>query len=531
MTSDRSQQLPDFQLSALRAADCGLRNGRDGGRATSCAHRETPPAVKRRDVWLLRVLVVAAFVALLYYYTWWHRAGTIVSLSLAFTAVWTLIQLAGSWVLYLAAHEHRSPPDATDWPTVDVFVTAYNEPCSLVRRSLGAACTMRGAHRTWLLDDGADPTLARLAQRLGAGYLTRDDRRDAKAGNINASLAHTSGAIVVIFDADHAPTPDFLERTLGHFADPAIGFVQVMLTFCNGGQSWVARAGEESSRDYYNPTAKGANGLGGATLVGSNALVRREALASIDGYRPGLAEDLATSIALHGAGWRSLYVAEPLAPGLAPPDLPAWFTQQLKWARGVFEVLLTDYPRLFPHLTWGQRLSYAVRMTYYWIGLVVGIQLCFTLAALFGSADSFGTTFEGYLVHIAPLAVATLLVRHVALRVWRHPSTPTGSLWRALFLVYVTWPIYILAWAMAILRFPLAFRLTPKVSGGVLGIRWMLPQIITLLLMGGGIFYALSIAHLHPQHPLVLCVAFLESIPCVLLFWAWMKTRRHVRHA
>ncbi len=486
--------------------------------------------VKRRDVWLLRVFIAIAFVALLYYYTWWRSAGILVSLSLAFTAVWALIQLAGSWLLYLNARQYSAPPNAIDRPTVDVFVTAYHEPYSLIQRSLSAACAMRGAHHTWLLDDGADSALSRLATQLGVGYLTRDDRRDAKAGNINAALAQTEGAIVVIFDADHAPTPDFLERTLGNFADPAVGFVQVMLTFGNGGQSWVARAGGESSYDFYNPTAKGADGLGGATLIGSNALIRREALASINGYHPGLAEDLATSIALHSMGWRSVYVAEPLAPGLAPPDLSAWFTQQLKWARGVFEVLLTDYPRLFGRLTWGQRLAYGVRLTYYWIGLVVGIHLCFTLGALFGRTNNAGTTFQGYLIHIAPLAMATLLVRTVALRVWRHPATPTSSLWRALLLVYLTWPTYVLAWAMAILRFPLAFRLTPKLSNGILGIRWILPQIITLFVMSSGIFYALLITPQYTQYPLVLAVASLESIPCVLLLVLWMKSSMRSRH-
>src|SRR5690606_40688904 len=61
------------------------------------------------------------------------------------------------------------------------------------------------------------------------------------------------------------------------------------------------------------------------------ALIRRTALESINGYQPGLAEDLATSLQLQAAGWHSVYVPHPLAPGLAPPDLAAWFVQQFKW--------------------------------------------------------------------------------------------------------------------------------------------------------------------------------------------------------
>ena len=171
----------------------------------------------------------------------------------------------------------------------------------------------------------------------------RSGSRDLKAGNINAALPRTDGEVIAVFDVDHAPEPGFLERSLGHFADPRVGFVQVMLTFANEKKSWFARAASESCLDFFNPTSMGMDRLGSATLIGSNALIRRSALESIGGYRPGLAEDLATSIALHAEGWKSAYVAEPLAPGLAPPDVAAWFTQQLKWSRGVFEILLTDY--------------------------------------------------------------------------------------------------------------------------------------------------------------------------------------------
>jgi len=85
---------------------------------------------------------------------------------------------------------------------------------------------MRGIHATWLLDDGDDPRLEQLAATLGAGYLTRHGHQDAKAGNINAALDKTDAEIVAIFDTDHAPAPDFLERTIGYFADPQMGFVR-----------------------------------------------------------------------------------------------------------------------------------------------------------------------------------------------------------------------------------------------------------------------------------------------------------------
>jgi cellulose synthase (UDP-forming) len=481
--------------------------------------------------WVLRVLIVLGLLALTYYLSWWVHArawaSPILSAMLAAAFAYTGAQFLGAWVLYLAARQHPAPPALMRRPTVDVFVTACREPPDLVERSLTAACVIRGEHRTWLLDDGDDQRLANLAARLGAGYLTRATQRDAKAGNINAALARTDGEVVVIFDVDHVPRPDFLERTLGHFGDPLIGFVQVMLTFSNGDESWVARAATETAIDYYNPTSIGSDALGAAALVGSNALIRRAALDSIGGYQPGLAEDLATSVALHATGWRSAYVAEPLAPGLAPPDVPAWFAQQLKWARGVFELLLTAYPSSFGRLTWGQRWAYAVRITYYWIGLVSGVHLVATLAILVTDSRMAQAMWLDYLLHIAPLGVLTLLVRQAAIRTWRHPATPTSPCWRAMLLVYATWPIYTLAWIMAVLRVPLGFRPTPKSASSTLKPSWLLPQVLALALLIATLMRAL-LAGEEPPHSVIVVFAAGQCLSLTALLWHALRPRASV---
>ena len=476
--------------------------------------------------WLIRIAVGMGVAALVYYFSWWfvdRRLSSPWYLFLIILAVfYSGMQLVGNWLLYLVAEHPPPPPAPPAGLSVDVFVTACGEAYPLIERSLAAACEMRGQHHTWLLDDHADPELATLAKRLGAGYLSRTDHSHAKAGNLNHALPLTHGDIVVIFDVDHAPEPDFLERSLGYFTDPKIGFVQVMLTFNNGSQSWVARAAMETSLDFYNPTCLGAYGIGGATLIGSNALIRRTALASIGGYQPGLAEDLATSIALHAARWESAYVAEPLAPGLAPPSFEAWFVQQLKWARGVFELLITAYPRLFGRLTWGQRLSYAVRMTKYWIGPVVGLHLFATIAVLISASALVRMAFHQYLIHLAPLALFDLLIRHLSILYWRHSSTPKTSLIHAVVLVYATWPVYMLAWFMALIRRPLASRLTPKSWTGGLNPLWLLPQAIVIFLLVLGGLYTIIVKDHRPS--LLLMFAVAQGFLQLWLFTKWLQS-------
>jgi cellulose synthase (UDP-forming) len=442
-------------------------------------------------------LVIIAVITLVYYYSWWFNAEHISTWSaLAFSLALTygLVQLVGNWLLYLATHYRSSscPPLTSQKFSVDIFITAYHEDHDLVERALLAACNLPEEKQIWLLDDGHDPALAQMAARLGVGYLTRPIRRHAKAGNINAALPRTTGDIIVIFDIDHAPHPDFLTKTLGCFADPEVGFVQVMLTFANREDGWIPKATADTSLDFYNPVSIGADGLGSATLIGSNALIRRKALDSIQGYQPGLAEDLATSIALHAAGWRSVYVPEPLAPGIAPPDLTSWFKQQLKWSRGVFELLLTDLPHRFSKLHLGHRVMYGVRTTYYWIGLFTAFHILVTIGVLWRGSVSALSSYQDYLLHLAPLVGMTLIVRQLALRRWLHPSLEkTGLQWKPITLVFATWPIYTLSWFMALLRVPLRFQPTPKTASGSLHPAWLLPQIVSILLLITGLIFTI----------------------------------------
>jgi len=475
-------------------------------------------------VLLLRFFIALGFAALVYYFSWWVKDGRYHNIWLLILLIPAVIyagmQMVGNWLLYMWARQPNQIQQRPTGMTVDVFVTAYQEPASMVECTLAAACALRGEHRTWLLDDGSDVVLEVIAKRLGAGYLRRSDHRDAKAGNVNAALEQTDGDIIAIFDTDHVPEPGFLEHSIKHFVDPTIGFVQVMLTFANGEESWVAQTAIETSLEFYNPTSLGADSIGGATLMGSNALIRRKALESIGGYQPGLAEDLATSITLHAAGWKSAYVAEPLAPGIAPPSFTAWFVQQLKWARGVFELLITTYPRVFRRLTWGQRLSYSVRMTKYWIGPVVALHLFATITILMFAGPEVREAFHHYLIQITPLALVDVLIRHTAFRLYRHHSVPKTSLARAVALVYGTWPIYLLAWAMAVLRLPLNFHATPKSKDDKLSPVWLIPQTLGLLLLIAGAIYTVIIK----QHPLSVLLAFaiIQGALQLLMFYKWM---------
>ena len=494
----------------------------DPGEAVPTARPGRPSPVR------LRLLILAGLGIVVWYLGWWFEDNRVASpwlvAGLLAAAVYHWCQLLLAWLLYARACRRPDPPPPSRALSVDVFVCACGEDPALVLDTLAAAVRMRGPHRTWLLDDSRDPRLARGAAELGAGYLTREGNRDAKAGNVNEALKRTRGDILVLFDADHRPEPAFLERSLGWFRNPEVGFVQVMLDFSNEDESAVARGSAGSAEDFYAATSMGMDRLGCATLVGSNALIRRSALESIGGYRPGLAEDLCTSVHLHAAGWKSVYVAEPLAPGLTPAELPTWFRQQLKWSRGVFEVLLRDLPRLWRRLRPGQRLSYLVRCTYYWVGLLVAVHLLFSILYLLAGERVATLRLEGYYGRFLALLGITVLIRQEALRVhgarrrWRLRPEP-------FLLVAATWPVYLAGWLLALLRVPVGWKPTLAVRGQGPRLLSLLPQGVVLGLLLAGIVWSLGFDPM-PAHRGMIPFALAQTSAEAFLIVLALRERR-----
>src|SRR6185503_4470976 len=187
---------------------------------------------------------------------------------------------------------------------------------------------IRYPHTTYLLDDTRDPRFAELAKAMGAVPLEIIGVPGAKAGKINRALEMTSEDFILVLDPDHIPFPEFLDRVLGYFQDEQIGFVQVSQAYYNAPESFVARAAAEQTFAFYGPTMQGMHGTGTTVAIGANCTFRRKALESIGGHGIGLAEDLVTSIRLHAAGWRSVYVPEIVSRGLVPEDLDSFLRQQ-----------------------------------------------------------------------------------------------------------------------------------------------------------------------------------------------------------
>ncbi|GAA1650604.1 glycosyltransferase [Microbacterium flavum] len=253
---------------------------------------------------------------------------------------------------------------------VDVFITVYGEDEATVRRTVEAAVAMRGGHRTWVLDDGRSDEVRDLCEQLGAWYIRRLSGNGAKAGNVNHALSIAKGNFFAIFDADFVPHPDFLVETMPFFADQNVAFVQTPQSYGNL-HTIVARGAAYMQTVFYRFVQRGRNRSNAAFCVGTNVIFRRAAIDEIGGiHTDSKSEDVWTALALHEHGWRSVYISDILAVGDAPETVEAYSKQQLRWATGGFEILLTHNP-LSPRrkLTADQRIQYFVTASFYLTGI------------------------------------------------------------------------------------------------------------------------------------------------------------------
>lgn len=425
-------------------------------------------------------------VAVLQLANWWFQARHVATLPLyvllSVVFWYSVSRILLGWINLLAVKkaEPVCPPAGLH---VAIFTTSSpGEPLSMFEVTLAACANVRYPHTTYLLDDTRDPRFRECAERHGAVWLELVGIAGAKAGKINAALEQTSEDFILVLDPDHIPFPEMLDHILGHFSDAKIGFVQVVQAYYNQSRSFVARAAAEQTYAFYGPTQMGLFGHGCAVAIGANCTFRRSALVSIGGHGIGLAEDLITSVRLHAQGWRSVYVPKVLSRGLVPEDLGSFYKQQLKWARGVYEVAFAELPHLSRGLTWWQRLSYLTIGTYYLFGVTTPGYLVLPYLYLWTGVQAAAMPFGEFLLAAFPVGAVGVAMYLFAQRWLADWQNERGFHWRGLMLKMACWPVFLAGTLLAVVRAEIPYIPTAKevARGRFFRLAW--PHLIVVVL-------------------------------------------------
>jgi len=420
----------------------------------------------RVERFILLILVITGIISILRFADWWFRKDHIgnallyILLSLAFWySIWRLILY---WINYLGIKkpERRLPPPGM---SVAIFTTSSpGEPLSMFEKTLEACAGITYPHTTYLLDDTQDPAFKEVAERYGAVWLELVGLPGAKAGKINRALELTDEDFILVLDPDHVPFPEFLDHTLGYFTDEKIGFVQVSQAYYNQYRSFTARGAAEQTYNFYGPTQMSLYGYGCSVAIGANCTFRKKALQSIGGHGIGLAEDLITAIRLHAAGWKSVYNPVIISRGLVPEDFGSFCKQQLKWARGVFEVAFMELPKLFRKLTVWQNLSYFTIGTYYLTGVTQFIFTIIPFLFFFTGVLPARMEFADFVIYGAPVMLCAIAIYLYVQRWLCDRNTEPGLHWRGMILKFACWPVFLTGFLLAIVNAELPYIPTAK---------------------------------------------------------------------
>jgi hypothetical protein len=352
----------------------------------------------------------------------WLRSLSIIAVNVAFEVAFVLWLLApdhrpeveGGWVLAanvfvissiavveglrlvnvcslsLASVIARDPVPVRPDPAMRVaFLTTIvpgKEPLEMVRATLRAAQRIRydGTFHVWLLDEGDDPEVKRMCREERIHHFSRRGIEEynqpaghfkarTKHGNYNAWLdrhGHRYDVFLSV-DPDHVPLQNYADRMLGYFRDPDVAYVVGPQCYANC-DNFVTKGAESQQFPFHSVIQRAANAYGAAMLVGTNNAIRVDALVSIGGLHDSITEDVATGLALHsrrnpvtGRKWRSIYTPDVVAVGEGPASWSDYFSQQLRWSRGTFEILAGTFWRRLHRLSPGRVLHYLLITAFY----------------------------------------------------------------------------------------------------------------------------------------------------------------------
>lgn len=246
-----------------------------------------------------------------------------------------------------------------DLPLITVQLPLFNE-LYVVERLLKAVTAIdypREKLEIQVLDDSTDETVkvaetvvAKYAEQgFDIHYIHRTDRTGFKAGALENGNKVAKGELLAIFDADFVPKPDCLRKLVDFFTDPLVGCAQMRWAHINGDYNLLTRLQTIMLDGHFVVEQTTRNRTGGFfNFNGTAGIWRREAIELSGGWQHDtLTEDTDLSFRAQLMGWKFVYLLDEESPAEIPVEINAFKAQQRRWAKGVMQVGLKLYPRIW----------------------------------------------------------------------------------------------------------------------------------------------------------------------------------------
>jgi cellulose synthase (UDP-forming) len=444
--------------------------------------------LSRRERGIFLGLVALWFVTLIGFWRWWLEPQHFVSMegTLICSALMAWNTLLPAYYYYFVWRMKHPNPNLSipkKWRIAMVVTKAPSEPWSVVQRTLQGMIAQDIPHDNWLADEAPSRETLDWCRRNGVRVSTRyrvagyhrsrwPRRTQCKEGNLAYFYDHygyENYDFVSQLDADHMPSPGYLEALLIPFLDDRIGYVAApSICGANARRSWVVRARLYAEATMHGSLQAGYSDGWAPLCIGSHYAVRTQALQSIGGLGPELAEDHTTTLMMNALGWRGGFAMDAEAHGDGPESFADFLLQEYQWARSLMIVLLTVTPRYIGRLPLHLKFQFLFSQMWYPIfAMTMLVGVCLPILALifdrpWMNVDYLGFVIRQFILTITCVLPVVLVKRAGALR----PGNAKIISWEAVLFQFARWPWIAIAVGNAtvscILNQEISLKVTPK---------------------------------------------------------------------
>ena len=250
--------------------------------------------------------------------------------------------------LYLKHKDDKPEPKAEfdELPVITMQLPVFNE-LHVVERLLKKVSEIdypKEKLHIQVLDDSTDETqdicreqVAGLVEHgYDAEYIHRKDRTGYKAGALENGIKSAKGDYLFILDADFAPNPDVLLKTIHYFTDEKVGMIQTRWGHLNRNFNTLTRI-QAMFLDGHLELEQTARNRSGRffTFNGTGGMWRKSCIADAGGWEHDtLTEDMDLSYRAQLKGWNFVFLKDVESPAELPVDMDGFKSQQHRWTKG-----------------------------------------------------------------------------------------------------------------------------------------------------------------------------------------------------
>ncbi len=310
---------------------------------------------------------------------------TLVSIWLSL--VWSLVTLSSGvhfWLKHSDFKVDTSPLES--YPMVTIVVPAHNEDV-VIAQTTRAILDMNYPHdkvELLLFADNCEDTTYQEMLKVKAmpEYATRDititDRKGTggKAGVLNDALKMAKGEYICVYDADAMPEKNVLyflvkkvledpERHVASFGrNKTRNANQNFLTRCINQEIVVTQRIQHVGMWHMFKIGR---------IPGTNFIINTEFVKSIGGWRNGaLTEDTDISFKIMQSGKLIALAYNSEAFQQEPETVKSYYMQRKRWAKGNYEVVISNFKHLFDKSNWRVKLEVAYySCVFFWFNAAI----------------------------------------------------------------------------------------------------------------------------------------------------------------